>query len=98
MSSRHSYLPRWLEIPAAFLARLLYRVRSRGAERMPASGGVLLLPNHLSYIDGIVLQLACPRPIRFAGYEGFQENLFFRWAYRLTATIPISPHNALEAT
>ncbi|MDE3084757.1 MAG: AMP-binding protein, partial [Verrucomicrobiota bacterium] len=40
----------------------------------------------------------CPRPIRFATYEGFQKNLFFRWVNRLTASIPISPQNALEAT
>jgi len=80
------------------LARLLYRVRSRGAERIP-EGGVLLLSNHLTYVDVVALQLACPRPIRFVGHESLmREHWFFRLVYRLTGTIPVSPANALETT
>jgi acyl-[acyl-carrier-protein]-phospholipid O-acyltransferase/long-chain-fatty-acid--[acyl-carrier-protein] ligase len=80
------------------LARLLYRVRSRGAERLP-EGGALLVANHLSYMDAIVLQLACPRPIRFVGSEAFMKlNWIFRLAFKVTGTIPVSPTSALEAT
>ncbi|HXA80638.1 MAG TPA: lysophospholipid acyltransferase family protein, partial [Opitutaceae bacterium] len=81
------------------IARLFYRVRALNAERLPKTGGVLLLANHLSYVDVIALQLACPRRIRFVGHESLaQSNLLFRWVYWFTGTIPISPHNALEST
>ncbi len=46
------------------LARCFYRVDALGLENLP-QGGFLLLPNHISWVDAIVLQLACPRPIRY---------------------------------
>jgi acyl-[acyl-carrier-protein]-phospholipid O-acyltransferase/long-chain-fatty-acid--[acyl-carrier-protein] ligase len=85
-------------MPVITLARLLYRVRSRGAERIPA-GGALLVANHLSYVDVLVLQLACPRPIRFVGAEILlKKGWFYRLAFKFTGTIPVSPANALETT
>lgn len=98
-SFRRSYLPWWVEVLATAVGRCLYRVRGRGADRLPATGGVLLVANHLSYVDPVVLQLACPRPIRFVGYEGFlREGWVFRWVFRWSGTIPVSPLRALEAT
>ena len=96
---RRSYLPFWLEVPFSFLARLLYHVRSRGVENIPAQGGVLLIANHISYVDAVVLQLACPRPIHFVGYDGFQHaHWFAHWLFRVTQTIPISPRKSLNST
>ncbi|MFA6287951.1 MAG: AMP-binding protein [Opitutaceae bacterium] len=95
---RRTYASWFMAAPVICLARLLYRVRSRGAERIP-EGGALLVANHLSYMDGIVLQLACPRPIRFVGSEAFMNlNWRFKLAFKLTGTIPVSPTSALEAT
>ena len=68
----------------------------REAERVPA-GGAILVSNHLSYVDVLVLQMACPRPIRFVGHEEFvRRSLLFRMIYALSGTIPVSPTNALE--
>jgi acyl-[acyl-carrier-protein]-phospholipid O-acyltransferase / long-chain-fatty-acid--[acyl-carrier-protein] ligase len=94
---RRSYVPYFFEIVAVFLARILYRVSVRGAERVPEKGGVLLLANHLSYVDVIALQLACPRRLRFVGYAGLREHWFIGWIFRMTGTIPISPRNAVES-
>ena len=93
---RRSYVPRFFEVIAATIARLLYRVRFDGAGHIPATGGVLLIANHLSYVDPVVLQLACPRPIRFMGYEGLRENVFFDWVFRLSGAISISRTNATD--
>ena len=90
LSRRRSFLPAILEFPARAVARVLYHVRSRGTEHLPAKGGVLLIANHLSYIDPIVLQMACPRPIRFIGYKGLRENPFFDWGFRVSGVISIS--------
>ena len=97
--SRRTYLPRFWEWLARAAAGLLYRVRWSGAENIPTTGGVLLLANHLSYIDPALIQAACPRPIRFVGSEQVRaSNVWFDWLYRLTGTISVSPGNALEAT
>ena len=69
MFRRRSFLPLYLELFAHLVARLLYRVRPSGLEDFPTRGGVLLIANHLSYVDVVVLQLACPRPIRFVAHH-----------------------------
>ncbi|MEO6003534.1 MAG: AMP-binding protein [Opitutus sp.] len=82
--SRRTYLPFLVEWVAAAVARALYRVRFSGAEHIPARGGALLIANHLSYVDGVALQLACPRPIRFVIFQGFQTQpmvaLWSKWS------------------
>ncbi|MCX6937435.1 MAG: AMP-binding protein [Verrucomicrobia bacterium] len=92
------YLPSIIAAPVRLLVRCLYRIKVLGAERLP-EGGALLLANHLSYADVAVLQVACPRPIRFVGYAELpRTSWFFRLAFNLSGTIPVSPSNALEAT
>ena len=97
VSRRRSYLPFYLEVIAGFVARLLYRVRSSGTEHFPATGGVLLIANHLSYVDVIVLACASPRPVRFIGYVGLRGHGFFDWCYSASGTIPISSLHPREA-
>ena len=92
------FAPWFVAAPVRFLARCLYRIKTLGAERLP-EGGALLLANHLSYVDVAVLQLACPRPIRFVGHESLpQSSWFFRLVFWLTGTIPVSSANALATT
>lgn len=92
-----AHAPWFIGWPVMAFSRLLYRVRALHADRVPAEGGALIVANHLSYVDVMVLQLACPRPIRFVGHEGFpKRSWFFRLVYKLTGTIPVSPANALE--
>jgi acyl-[acyl-carrier-protein]-phospholipid O-acyltransferase/long-chain-fatty-acid--[acyl-carrier-protein] ligase len=95
MARRRTHLPIPLEIIAAATARLLYRVRSRGAEHVPPAGGALLIANHLSYADVVALQLACPRPLRFVGYRGMHANPFFEWIFRMAGVIALSPERPL---
>jgi acyl-[acyl-carrier-protein]-phospholipid O-acyltransferase/long-chain-fatty-acid--[acyl-carrier-protein] ligase len=87
---RRSYLPLHLEFIASAVARLLYRVRSSGIENLPREGGVLLIANHISYVDVVVLQLVCPRPIRFIGFKGLRRNAFFNWCFEISGCISIS--------
>ena len=97
---RRSQLPYVLELIASLVARTLYRVRSSGAENIPVTGGVLLIANHISYVDVIVLQMTCPRPIRFVGYQGLKRDPFFNWCFEISGSIPISseqPRSGLKA-
>ncbi|HEY5079931.1 MAG TPA: AMP-binding protein, partial [Opitutaceae bacterium] len=90
-------MPRWVEVPAALLARLLYRVRVLGASHVPASGGAVLISNHLSYVDAILLQLACPRPLRFMAFRGPGTNAVLRWVFARAGVIEIAPGRPLHA-
>src|SRR5258708_1247375 len=71
------------------LVRCFYRVTAVGLENMPA-GGFLLLPNHITWVDAIVLQLACRRPIR---YIIDQENYYQPILHPLLRTLGCIPIN-----
>ena len=95
---RRTYLPFHWELIAKAIARVLYRVRTSGLENLPRTGGVLLITNHISYVDVVVLQLVCPRPIRFVGYQGLRRNPFFNWCFELTGSIALAPESPLQGT
>jgi len=96
MFKRRSHFPFWLEAIVIVLGRALYRVRSRGEEHVPGSGGAVVIANHLSYADVVVLQLACPRPLRYVGYEEAGSSWFFKVVFRLAGVIPISQRRPTE--
>ncbi len=87
---------RLLRTVGALIARRIYRVTSHHADRLPA-GGFLLLPNHLTWIDAIVLQLACPRPIRFVIFDDIYNLRLLNPIFRAIGALPISPRKAKDA-
>jgi acyl-[acyl-carrier-protein]-phospholipid O-acyltransferase / long-chain-fatty-acid--[acyl-carrier-protein] ligase len=76
--------------------RCFYRVSAHGIDNLPA-GGCLLLPNHITWVDAIVLQLACPRPIRYV----IDQEFYHKWALkpflRVVRCIPIDTRHARSA-
>ena len=90
MSGLLSHLVRGL---GRFIGGLVYRVDRYGVERLPA-GGVLLLPNHVTWVDAVVLQMACPRPIRFVMDAGIHANRWLNPVFRAAGVIPISAARA----
>jgi len=75
---------------AWLLARLVYRLRVVGSDHVPATGPVLLLGNHVSYVDWLILMAATPRPVRFVIASNFLTNPIFGWVLRLFRAIPLS--------
>jgi acyl-[acyl-carrier-protein]-phospholipid O-acyltransferase / long-chain-fatty-acid--[acyl-carrier-protein] ligase len=89
----------WIRLLGRFFGAFVYRVKALGVEHIPATGGALIVANHLSYADVIALQLACPRPLRFVGSSGLTASHgFFRWVFAVTGTIPVSAVQALQTT
>ncbi len=76
--------------------RLIYRVTPIGLERLPV-GGFLLLPNHITFVDALILLVACPRPIRFIIDQEYYENRFLRPVLKAVGCIPITSRRAKEA-
>ncbi|MGJ8677831.1 MAG: MFS transporter [Akkermansiaceae bacterium] len=77
--------------------RMFYRVQVMNAERIPKEGGVLMTPNHVSYIDGFILSVACPRKIRFLMYEGYFKRKWIGSFVRVFGAVPISQTKAKDA-
>ncbi|WP_018970583.1 MFS transporter [Rubritalea marina] len=80
------------------LFRMFYRQRVLGIENMPSKGGVLVLPNHVSYVDAFAISAASARPVRFLMHESFfQKRSPISVFARLFDTVPISSKRAKEA-
>lgn len=83
------------------VAQLLYRVRKIGRDRVPVTGGVLLLSNHVTYIDSFIIYLCCPRPVRFVVLDAYVNTKGIGWFLKLFGAIPIrksSPKDAIVKT
>lgn len=68
----------------------LYRVRVRGADRIPEVGAALLVCNHVSFADALVLAAAIPRPVRFLMDRAIFEAPVINWLFRAAKAIPIA--------
>ncbi|GJI89892.1 MFS transporter [Duganella hordei] len=77
-----------------FLAWLLihtvHRVRTIDADRIPAHGAAVLVCNHVSYVDAIVIGAASPRPIRFVMDHRIFKLPLLGWIFRTARAIPIA--------
>ncbi len=72
------------------LLKSRYRLFVDGLQNIPQTGGVLLLGNHISWIDWLVLQSATPRAVRFVMERSIYEQWYLRWFLKHFGVIPIS--------
>jgi acyl-[acyl-carrier-protein]-phospholipid O-acyltransferase/long-chain-fatty-acid--[acyl-carrier-protein] ligase len=72
------------------LAHTVYRVGVIGRPNVPPEGGALLVPNHVSFADGLFLISSVDRPIRFVVYSAFFDRPIMGWFLRAMRAIPIS--------
>lgn len=79
------------------IIRSVYKVRAVDGQKVPAEGGVLLLPNHVSYMDAMVVAAACERPVRFVMWDVLYNVWWMNGFLRLFGTVPISPTRAKDA-
>lgn len=68
----------------------LYRIRVNGAERIPVHGGGLLVPNHASMLDAVLLLATTDRPIRFLMFQGSYDHWLVKPFAKTLGVIPIS--------
>lgn len=90
----YSLVPEFLlRFIAWALVHTFYRIRLVHAERIPDEGAALLVCNHVSYVDALVLAAASPRPIRFVMDHRIFNTRFASWAFRHAKAIPIAPRH-----
>ncbi|RMH58531.1 MAG: MFS transporter [Candidatus Hydrogenedentota bacterium] len=73
------------------LTTTIYRLRILGREHIPATGGAVLVSNHVSFIDALLIGSAIERPIRFLMLEDYYNHRLFHPFCRLMRAIPIAP-------
>ncbi|KFN49208.1 MFS transporter [Arenimonas composti] len=71
--------------------RTMYRLRAEGTEEhVPDDGPALLVCNHVSYMDALLISATVPRPIRFVMYWKIFNTPGFGWVFRAAKAIPIA--------
>ena len=73
------------------MSHSLYRVRHDGLERIPPRGGAVIVANHVSYVDALLLAGAVNRPIRFVMYKPIYDIPVLNFVFRTGRAVPIAP-------
>ena len=72
------------------LIHSVYRLEKSGLENIPASGPAVLVCNHVSFVDALIVGGACPRPIRFVMDHKIFRVPVLNFVFRTSKTIPIA--------
>lgn len=78
------------------LTHTIYRIRIVGQEHVPFRGPALLVANHVSYADALLVGACVQRFIRFLMYGPYYERKSFKWLFDLMKVIPVSARNRKE--
>ncbi|MFD1710510.1 MFS transporter [Ottowia sp. GY511] len=82
------YLLRFI---AWVMTRIVYRFKVRGDQHIPSEGAAILVANHVSFVDAVLLMAASPRPIRFIMDSRIFQVPVLGWIFRLAKCIPVAP-------
>jgi hypothetical protein len=73
------------------LIHTIYRLEKRGLENIPEKGPAVLVCNHVSFVDPLVILAASPRPIRFVMDHNIFKTPIVSFVFRTGKAIPIAP-------
>src|SRR5262245_5077425 len=73
------------------LMHTVYRMRQRGMENLPATGPGVVVSNHVSFVDALVLAAASRRPLRFVMDHTIFRIPVLHFVFRTARAIPIAP-------
>ncbi|MBC3419324.1 MFS transporter [Pseudomonas sp. RW3S2] len=80
------------------LSHSMYRVEHRDLDRIPDEGAALLVCNHVSFVDALLIGGAIRRPIRFVMYYKIYNLPVLNFVFRTAGAIPIAGRSEDEAT
>lgn len=80
----------FLRLVFVILTNTFYRLRIVGQQHVPQSGGALLVPNHMSFVDGFLLMASVDRPIRFVVDAAYATHPLLTWVMTAMKVIPIT--------
>jgi len=80
-----------LRFVAWVLSHFVYRFKVKNDVNIPTQGAAILVCNHVSFIDAVLLMAASPRPIRFIMDHNIFKVPVLGWLFRMAKAIPIAP-------
>lgn len=75
------------------VARLIYRLKVKGHDSIPHEGAAVLVCNHVSFVDWMIIAAGIKRPVRFVMHHSFMKNPILRFFLRGAKVIPIAGKN-----
>ena len=78
------------------LTHTVYRIRIVGEQHVPLHGPALLVSNHVSFVDAILIGASLPRFVRFMLHREYYDLKALNWFFRLMRSIPVSATNRRE--
>jgi 1-acyl-sn-glycerol-3-phosphate acyltransferase len=81
-----------LRCVAWLLSRLVYRFKVVGDQYIPTHGAAILVCNHVSFVDAVLLMAASPRPIYFLMDHRIFKLPVLGLLFKLAKAIPVAPH------
>jgi 1-acyl-sn-glycerol-3-phosphate acyltransferase len=81
---------RILHAVVTFLVRLVYRLKLRQPLPVPAEGAAIIAPNHVTFIDGLIVAALSKRPVRFVVDADQAKRPFIRWFVKWAGAVPIA--------
>ena len=81
-----------LRFVAFMVSRCVYRFKIRGDENIPARGAAVLVCNHVSCIDPVLLMAASSRPVYFLMDHRIFKMRLLGWLFRLAKAMPVAAH------
>lgn len=88
----------FLRFVATTLVRCVYRQQIKNAEAVPEEGGALIVPNHVSFVDALIVMAASDRPVRFLGYKGICDIWWIKPIAWFADVIPVAPRREFAGT
>ncbi len=88
----YTLLPEFLmRFVAWILVNILYRIRTHGGDNIPRTGPAVLVCNHVSFVDALIVGGSIRRPVRFVMYHKIFDIPLLRFLFRTAKAIPIAP-------
>ncbi|MDP3813953.1 MFS transporter [Pseudomonas sp.] len=75
------------------LSHSMYRVEHKGLEAIPDEGAAVLVCNHVSFVDALLIGGAVRRPVRFVMYYKIYNLPVLNFIFRTAGTVPIAGRN-----
>jgi 1-acyl-sn-glycerol-3-phosphate acyltransferase len=72
----------------------LFRFRATGKENIPQKGGFLIASNHASYLDPVMVGVACPRLLNYMARHDLFNNAAFAWILKYSRAFPVKRKSA----
>lgn len=72
------------------VGKMMYRMNVKGLQHIPHEGAAVLICNHVSFVDWLIISACVKRPVRFVMHYSFMKNPFLSFFFRGGKVIPIA--------